>query len=47
MWKRARTWLAALGDVLRAMRADPVLFAPALVIIVLAAVAAYLAWRFI
>ena len=44
---RARTWLAALGDVLRAMRGDPVLFAPALVIIVLVAVAACLAWRFI
>ncbi len=45
MRKRARTWLSGFGEVLRAMIADPVQLAPALIIIGLAMLAAYLAWR--
>ena len=45
--KRAQGWLTWLGEVIRALVTDPVLLAPALVIIVLAVGAAYLAWRFV
>ncbi len=39
--------MRVLSDVLNAVRTDPGLLAPALVIIVLAALAGYFAWRFI
>ncbi|WP_174301863.1 hypothetical protein [Caulobacter sp. S45] len=45
--KPGRNWLAGLGDVMLAIRADPGLLAPALIVVALAVVVGYLAWRFI
>jgi hypothetical protein len=45
--KRGRSWLAAGVEVVRALCADPWLLAPAVIVVVLAVVAAYAAWRFV
>ena len=47
MGKRARSWLEGLGDVFQALVSDPLLLTPALAVILLAALAGYLAWRFL
>ncbi len=44
---RGRSWLWAAADVVRALCADPLLLAPAVIVILAAAVAAYLAWRYV
>ena len=46
MAKRTRRWLGYVGEVFHALLADPVLLAPTLLVIGLAVVGAYLAWRF-
>ncbi len=47
MGGRTRSWLAAVMEIVRALCADPVLLAPAVIVIVLAVAAAYLAWRYV
>ena len=44
--KRSRGWLRWLGEVVQALLADPVLLAPAVLVVVVAVLAAYLVWRF-
>jgi hypothetical protein len=43
--KRTRGWLAYLGEVAHALLADPLLLAPALLVIVVAALGAALIWH--
>ena len=47
MNRRGRSWLTALVEVVRALCADPLLLAPAMIVIVVAVIAAYLAWRYV
>ena len=47
MNRRARGWLAGFGEVLRAVKSDPVLLVPTVLVVALALAAGYLLWRFI
>ncbi len=46
MSRRGRGPLAWLGEVVAALMADPLLLAPAVLVVAAAALAAYLVWRF-
>ena len=44
--KGVRSWLAWIGEVFAALRADPVLLVPAALVVIAALLASYLVWRF-
>ena len=45
--KRGRGWFDWLGEVVHAVRRDPVLLAPVGLVVALAMLLAYLGWRFL